>query len=220
MRRDEEIKKAVIDELFCDNRIDASKVTVTVENGIVALAGEVPSYADLADARAAIYRVAGVVDVLDSLVISYAEPPGLPADSEIEEHANNIIVWDSAVDEANVKALVEAGFVILEGIVDAHWKKWYLEEKITGIRGVLGIENKLGAVPTKEVADEILAKDVIGALERDVLVDAEDVTVTVENGVVTLSGAVPNWGVRLSAWYDASRTAGVISIENNLKVAV
>lgn len=220
-REDEEIKKDIIDELFWDNRIDASKIAVTVEDGIVSLAGEVPSYAILADARAAIYSIAGVLDVIDdNVVISYVEPPALPSDMEIENHANNIIVWDGAIDEANCKAVAEAGIIILEGIVDAHWKKQYLEEKIAGIRGVLGLKNKLAVVPTKDVSDEILAKDLMAALERDILVDTEDITVTVRNGVVTLSGTVPNWGARFSAWNDASRTLGVVSIKNKLKVAV
>jgi len=43
-RSDEVIKKDVVDELYWDNRIDASKVTATVNDGAVTLAGAGPRH--------------------------------------------------------------------------------------------------------------------------------------------------------------------------------
>ena len=40
----EEIKKDVVDQLYWDNRIDASSVTVEVDGGRVKLKGTAPTY--------------------------------------------------------------------------------------------------------------------------------------------------------------------------------
>ena len=66
-RLDENIKKDIVDELYWDNRIDASQVNVTVNDGIVTLSGSVPTYSDLAIAKIAASRINGVFDVIDKL---------------------------------------------------------------------------------------------------------------------------------------------------------
>lgn len=219
IRNDEQIKIDVVDELYWDTRIDASKVTVTVDGGVVTLSGEVPTYADRSWARAAARGIADVVDVIDDMVVSYVSPPALPSDSEISTRAINMLTWDHAIDESDITVSVIGGVVTLEGTVDAHWKRSFVETKIEGIRGILSIENKLAVVPKKKISDELIAKDVVDALDRDIRVDAQDVAVEVDDGIVTLSGNVPRWAARWAAGRDASRTAGVIDVVNELTVA-
>jgi hyperosmotically inducible protein len=43
-RTEEQIKRDVVDQLYWDNRVDASDVTVEVSNGTVTLRGTVPTY--------------------------------------------------------------------------------------------------------------------------------------------------------------------------------
>ena len=43
--KDEQIKKAVVDMLYWDSRVDASDIHVEVTDGEVTLRGTVPSYA-------------------------------------------------------------------------------------------------------------------------------------------------------------------------------
>mgnify|MGYP003943353427 CR=1 FL=1 len=99
-----------------------------------------------------------------------------------------------------------------------YWKP-KSENRVSGIRGILGIENKLAVVPSKKVEDEVVAQDVVAALDRDVLVDTEMVHVTVNDGVVTLSGTVPGWASRRAAEDDAALTVGVVGVRNELDVA-
>ena len=219
IRSDEQIKKDIVDELYWDSRIDASKISVTVEDGIVSLAGEVPTYGDLSAARAAALTIGGVVDLVDNLRVSLVPPQELPGDLEIEDRANHILIWDRAIDEAHVRAVADRGIVTLEGTVDAYWKKYYAEERIEGILGILGIENRLSVVPTMEATDEKVGRDIVRALERDELIDPDAITVEVENGIATLSGRAPNTAARLAAWNDASRTPGVVDVRNNIAVA-
>jgi osmotically-inducible protein OsmY len=136
---DENIKKGIIDELYWDNRIDASQIKITVKNGIITLSGKVPTYNDLSSARVAARRINGVVDVIDEMIVSYATTPALPTDMEIKERVEDILAWDPVIDEAPILVSVKSGIVTLDGTVDAYWKKAAVENKISGIRGVLNI---------------------------------------------------------------------------------
>ncbi len=216
--RDEQIKKDVVDELYWDDRVDASKITVTVNKGTVTLGGEVPSYGDLTAARAAAWSIKGVVELIDEIQVSLMAVPELPSDLELEDRANNILIYDRAIDEAYVKAVVNGAVVTLEGTVDAHWKKFYVEERINALFGIIGIENRLSVVPTKEAADENVAREIVRAMERDTLVDPEEITVEVKHGMVTLSGRVRDAAARLAACNDASKTAGVIDVRDTISV--
>lgn len=48
-------------------------------------------------------------------------------------------------------------------------------------------------VPSHDLLDEAIAKDIEKALERNFNVESEDVTVAVSGGVVVLSGSVRDW---------------------------
>ena len=219
IRSDEQIKKDIVDELYWDTSIDASKVSVTVDHGVVTLTGEVPTYGELTTARSAAWRIEGVLDVMDNLTVSYVMPPELPSDTELRTRVINILTWEPAIDETELTASVTDGIVTVEGTVDSYWKRPYVENRIAGLRGVLGIENRIAVVPTRKMTDEVVAQDVTSALKRDVLVDPRNVTVAVTDGIVTLTGSVPGWASRHSAERDAANTAGVVAVRNELKIA-
>jgi osmotically-inducible protein OsmY len=82
------------------------------------------------------------------------------------------------------------------------------------------VENRLAVAPSKDIIDEAIAEDIVAAFNRDILVEPEDVTVTVNDGIVTLTGVVPAWSSLQAAENDAAHTAGVVGVDNQLKVAV
>lgn len=217
MRTDEEIKKDIVDELYWDSRIDASNVTVTVDNGVATLSGSVPLYGDRAACRWAALRIQGVIEVVDDdLEVAYPTPPALPDDTEIQQRAYNILAWEPTIDETSITVSVVGGNLVVEGTVDAYWKRSFAETRIGRIRGIYNVDNRLAVVPSQRVDDELIAKDVVGALERDFQVDPDDVTVAVNDGIVTLSGSVPSWAARRAAESDAVLTSGVIGVRNEL----
>jgi len=218
-RNDEVIKKDVVDELYWDNRIDASNINVTVDDGIVKLSGEVPTYNSLTLARSLPWRIGGVKDVEDNIRVNYVLPAPLPSDDDIGIWIENTLAWDPAIDETRITTAVDNGIVTMEGTVDAYWKKSFVENKISGIRGIVDIENKLAVVPTERINDEVIAQDIVSAFDRDVQVDPETITVDVKDGIVTLSGAVPYPAARHAAERNASLTGGVIDVINELKVS-
>ena len=67
-------------------------------------------------------------------------------------------------------------------------------------------------------SDSDIKRDVEAELQSDPSVDATDIAVAVKNGVVTLSGFVRKYMVKLEAEGAAKRVAGVVGLANDLEV--
>ena len=217
-RTDEEIKTAVVNELSWDTLVDASKISVRVDEGMVSLSGTVPTYRSRSAAETDALGILGVLGVENFLTVELPSVPPIPSDTSIRSNAESTLEWNAVLDETNVGIAVNNGIVTLTGTVPTHWEKTEAEELVSTLNGVISVKNELAVVPTEHISDEIIAEDVQAALERSVLVDAEKVDVTVVNGQVTLEGTVPSAAARMAADRIAGRTAGVLNVENNLTV--
>ncbi|MDT8408447.1 MAG: BON domain-containing protein [Wenzhouxiangellaceae bacterium] len=215
---DEEISTAVADELSWDSRVDASGIQVEVSDGIVTLSGSVPSQTDRTAASADAWGVAGVKQVSNLLAVKLPSEPPIPNDSVIRGNAENTLEWNPNIEAGDIGVSVDAGIVKLFGSVPTHWEKTEAETLVEALHGVTLVENELAVVPTREISDELIADDVIRALDRSAMVDVGAIDVTVRDGRVTLNGEVLNAAARMAAFRAASRTSGVISVENNLGV--
>ncbi len=219
-RKDEQIKKDILDDLYWDPRIDASKIAVTVEDGTVTLSGTVPMYADAAAARSAAWRIEDVKQVSDKdITVEHIPEAARPSDTELRARVQNLFAWEPSIDETQLDIDVSDKIVTLGGTVDAHWKSSYAEQKAGGVGGVRDIENQLTVVPSNRITDEVIARDVTAALDRDALVDLRKLSVTVNDGIVTLAGAVPGGAAREAAMRDVSLTAGVVGVREELTIA-
>lgn len=216
MRTDENIAKDVVDSLYWDARVDASEVSVKVEDGIVTLMGAVPSYSARAAASEAAWLTSGVRDVENQIQVNAQTDS--PSDSEIQSNVERAFTWDTDLYPFDLNATTAAGWVTLEGTVDAFWKKVRAEDMAFGMRGVVGVTNKIAVVPTQTVADENLAEMIINALDRNVDVNVDDINVTVENGTVALNGAVPSWSAKRAAYDIARFTRGVRELRDQITV--
>jgi osmotically-inducible protein OsmY len=218
-RTEELIKRDVIDQLAWDTRINANRVEVSVDDHTVILGGSVPSYGSRIAAEADARAVFGVTDVENNLTVTYPTAVPVPSDGEIHSNINNVLLWDPELDATRVNVSVQNGRVTLEGSVDALWKKIEAENRVANISGVLTITNKLAVVPNESFADEVIGEDVENALDRNTLVNVDEIDVKVENGVVTLYGSVPAWTVDQAAYTTALYTDGVIDVNDNLRVS-
>lgn len=216
---DSEIEAAVKDELAWDISVDASRISVSVQNGVVTLTGTVPTYGALVSAERDAFGVLGVTGVINDLVIEFPSRPPVPSDADILSTAQNTLDWNPDIDSENIRVSVDAGEVTLTGTTPTHWDKIEAEQLVESLRGVISVRNVLGVVPTEKVSDEVVAERVIGAMERNVLVDAEDIDVTVTDGEVKLKGTVPTAAARNAAYRAASRTAGTVAIDDELAIA-
>ena len=111
-----------------------------------------------------------------------------------------------------------AGIATIKGEVDTLWKKYRAQELVSDVKGIIDVINEIAVVPTKNILDETIATDIVKAIDRNIHVNVEDVTVRVDHGTVTLSGVVPSVFSKDAAFEAALDTAGVRAIINNLKV--
>jgi osmotically-inducible protein OsmY len=215
---DEEIKKRIVDDLYWDSSIDASKVEVTVDNGWVTLNGTVPSYSARARASDAACRIMDVIEIENNLEVRYPSEALIPTDADIEQTVLYSLAADPDMDDTDIRVSVGAGLVTLEGSVDAYWKKSQAGQIACRARGVCDIANKLAVVPTRSIADQLIADDVQAAMERNSRVNMEDVTIEVEDGIVTLTGRVQNWSARRAAVGAAEFTDGVVAVIDRIAI--
>ena len=218
-RTHEEIKKDVVDQIFWDDSVDAADIQVEVLGGQVTLTGHVPNYAARADAALDAEAVPGVRGVDNRITVEIPAAPVVPNDADIRASAQSVLRWRPGFDTAKIDVDVNEGILTLTGNVDAYWKRYDAEEAVANLSGVIDVVNELTVVPTKRIEDEVIADDVERALDRNLLVAADDVTVKVENGEVALTGTVPTITARRAAGTAAAYTAGILSVENNLTVA-
>ncbi|MFO7836525.1 MAG: BON domain-containing protein [Candidatus Thorarchaeota archaeon] len=215
-RTDEAIKKDIIDELYWDNRVDSSDITVQVDNGDVTLNGTVSDYTSSKNAVLDAWDAEGVTEVKNNLEVEIPTEVSVPTDSEIKSNIADMLEWNASIDASEIEVDVSAGVVTLDGVVDAYWKKLRAEDVTSRATGVLNVVNELAVVPTEDVLDKAIAEDVVSALETKFTVNADDVDVKVEDGIVTLSGTLPSWTSYRAAMDAAENTLGVTDVVDQL----
>jgi osmotically-inducible protein OsmY len=219
IRTDEQIKQDVVKELMWDYRVNAADISVNVSNGVVTLTGSVPSYTERNFATSDAWGIAGVKDVNNMLTVSFPATVTVPSDAQIESSIDSTLTWNPDVNSVNIDAAVVNGTVTLEGTVENYWQKWKAEDLVSDLSGVIAVENHLTVVPTEDFVDQDIAEDIEAALERNLYVESESVTVKVENGEATLTGTLPSDYARQRAYSAAANTLGVVNVNNNIVVA-
>ena len=84
--------------------------------------------------------------------------------------------------------------------------------------GVFWVKNYLKVRPAVIPKDSYLEAEIEKAFRKDPLIERWDVDVVADNGVVYLNGTVDSYFEKEQAEDIASKTNGVIAVENNLKV--
>lgn len=218
-RTDENIKRDVVDQLFWDSRVNAADIKVEVLDNIVTLSGFVNTSNARYAAASDTWMIEGVTDVNNDLEVIYESDMILPTDMQIKSQAENTLLWNEDIDSTNIEINVSKGIVTMTGTVDSLWKKWEAEQTVYRNFGVIFVENNLTIVPTKSIVDQDIAEDIEKALGRNFYVDAEDVSVKVDRGMVTLMGDVKSTVARTQAEDIALYTVGVMDVKNELRLA-
>jgi len=216
--KDEQIKKAVIEMLYWDNRIDASDIQVDVTDGIVTLEGTVPSYAAKEAALFDVWKIPGIKHVRNNSSVKFPSSTKLLTDSQIEESIKKQLEWNDSTSNENIQVRVNKGEVALEGHVDAYWKISRAQQLASDVIGVVDIDNKLTVVPTEEISDKVIATDIVNAIDRSYLLNTDDIDVKVKDGIVTLSGNLATRSLCDSALEFAYNTLGVRDVKDRLHV--
>ena len=216
MKTDKQLQSDVIAELNWEPSINATKIGVEVNEGVVTLAGHVDSYADKWNAEAAAQRVAGVKSLTIEMDVNLI---GLTkhTDTDIAHSASNILQWTSFLQDDAVKIMVEKGWITLTGEVDWNYQRVAAATALRYLSGVTGLTNKISVKP--KVSLNALRSDIETALKRQALKDASKIGVKVEGSEVTLSGTVHSWSERKLARQSAWNTPGVMKVVDDITFA-
>lgn len=215
----EEIRKNILGLLKSDTRVDSRNITVEVSEDTVRLSGTTSTLISLRAAEFIAKSVEGVKKVDNRIKIWSPGDERLPDDKEVSDNVKKAISLDKSIDSELVRIDVEDGVVTLYGSVDSYWKKHHSVELVSEVKDVAMVINKLTVTPAHKVEDAEIAENVRLALERmGAGLNTEYVTITVENGIVTLTGKVPQWNAYNAAEYAVRHTRGVRDFKNELLI--
>jgi osmotically-inducible protein OsmY len=164
------------------------------------------------------WKIPGVKKVNNNSFVRFPSTAKTLSDSDIETRIAKQLGWNDSTRNENIHVKVKKGEVTLQGYVDAYWKLFRVQQIASDVMGVVDIENKLTIVPTETVADQVIATDIINAIDRSYIVSVEDVDVKVKDGIVTLSGKLPTRVACEAALECAYNTHGVRDVKDRLHI--
>ena len=237
---DEEIEEALELALLHDPRVLGSNVHASSDDGVVTLTGIVM---DLRARRAAgetSENTLGVVHVVNQLGV-WQETAR--ADSAIIQDLRRAFDRDPILYEEDIAVRISAGIVTLSGSVESSYTRAHAADVASRVEGVVGVVNNLMVAddrpllhdpylwrfePGRVVWDrplrylpEMPDASIRQSIERELywspFVDEENVAVTVEDGVATLTGYVTSPREREAAARNAYQ-GGAVWVENELIV--
>ena len=215
MGNSKDIREAVEAELTFDPLVDATDITVQNINGDVALNGTVASYPQYLEAATAAQRVSGVKHVHNHLSVEL--PPGdYRDDAQLTTAANNALLWAVTVP-AGVEATARNGNLTLTGTVHFGSQRTAAELAVSGLIGVRNVKDEIVINYDADPGDvTMLVQD---ALDRNALtVDDSDVLIDADDSTVTLTGHVRTWAEHDAVVDAAWMASGVYDVVDNLVI--
>lgn len=239
-RSDLQIREAVQDTLLYDPRVNAFNFEVRVKNGRVTLRGVVDNIKAKKAAQRDARNTVGVIGVRS--LIKVRPVTQFSADT-IAENVRGALLRNPYTENHGINVRVKDQVVYLEGKVDSYFEKAEAEDVAFRAAGVIDVRNDLtvshpktltsnpyvykwsmydfpweeGLTVTRTKSDRQIAQDIEDELMWNPFIDSEDISVSVDNGVVTLSGTVDSWGEYNTAQENAI-AGGAVDVVNKLEV--
>ncbi len=143
------------------------------------------------------------------------------SDAQLREDVIGEIEFDPAVTVTDIVVIVHNGVVTLEGLSDSYGSLISAQDAAWRVHGVMDVVNNIKVNPKLLGLpdDDEIAKDLRHRLEKDFLVPSGQITVSVEDGVVTLRGTVRLHLQREAAREEAQQTKGVRFVNNFIEIS-
>jgi osmotically-inducible protein OsmY len=215
MKTNLQLHRDIIEELKWEPGVDAAQIGVTAEDGVIALTGHVPIYAQKFVVENAAKRVHGVKAVANDIEV---RPPGISghADSDIATAALHTLKWDSREPAENIQVTVRDGWISLNGTVNWQYQKEAADRAVRNLIGARGVTNAIVVKPEHKAID--VKTGIEAALRRHANLDSGQIQVEEGEGTVTLKGDVHCCAEREEAERVAWAARGVHHVDNQLEI--
>ncbi|MGW8314177.1 MAG: BON domain-containing protein [Bacteroidales bacterium] len=234
---DDEIEDAIMDAAMVDPRVVSSKLLVEAENGWVTLRGTMDNLKAKTAAEKLAEHTTGVTGVTNRIKVRVDLPP---TDEEVMTNISMALANNAVTEAWQINVDVNYGIVTLTGTVDSYLEKKEAEWVTSGIEGVNEVNNQLTVnypysyfwwgyypyynlyiTPPQTTSlipnDDRIKKNIASEIWWSPFVDRDQVTITVQNGEVTLEGTVDSWREYRKAAENAWE-GGAFSVDNKLVV--
>jgi len=212
---DDAIQKAVERAFIYDPRVSLFDIDVEIHDGVAALSGEVGSLKSKRAAEEDTESTVGVWRVKNYLRV---RPAAQPSDEVLEERVDDMFSRDPYLSSQEIAVSVRNSKVYLYGTVDSSFERSHAEELASNVQGVVKIKNNLQVYGTwKWKTDWEIKEDIESELFWSPFVDSDQIHVSVEDGIATLTGTVENLRERGAA-SDNAYDGGAKEVYNYLNV--
>ncbi|MEJ2024005.1 MAG: BON domain-containing protein [Deltaproteobacteria bacterium] len=240
-KSNKEIEEAVKDALLYDPRVSSFNITPEVaRNGsTLILRGLVDNLKAKRAAAQDARNTVGVRRVKNHIKV---RPVVLISDEAIENNVERALLRDPYVEKYKITVDVINGVAKLYGTVDTYFEKSQADDVASKVDGVVMVDNNLVVVQNYDVytydpyvdhgnyyddywydyrprfpakSDWEIEADVKDELWWSPFVDSEDVSIEVDDGVVTLTGTVDSWS-EYNAAVNNAYEGGAIYVDNDL----
>jgi osmotically-inducible protein OsmY len=216
MPSDKDLTADVRDELFWDPKVDNAAIAVSADEGTITLRGTVGSLREKREAQKDAQRVLGVMSVDNQLQVKLMGDKKR-ADADLRGDVLQALTLDSLVPPS-VDVKVDDGFVTLTGTADWQYQRDEAEFVASNIAGALDVYDDIELTAMTPDAGDV-KESIKKAFKRNAALDAHDLSVTTDNGTVTINGTVSSWAEHDEALDAAWAAPGVTSVHDRMAVA-
>lgn len=239
VKSDDAIEEAVELAFLYDPRVYLFHVTADVEGGVATLRGQVDNLKAKRSAGQDARNTVGVTRVKNRIRVR----PSTPTDAELAENVRDALRRDPFVHTDEITVTAVDGTVYLYGNVNTYFDKGQADDVASKVYGVTEVENNL-EVETPEPlvydpympppypyypawydyvpnytyqTDSEIREEINDELWWSPFVDADEVTVSVENGRATLTGVVDSRS-EFNAATENAYEGGAVWVDNDLEI--
>jgi osmotically-inducible protein OsmY len=212
---DDDLVREVKEELSWDPLVDDEAIAVAARDGQVTLRGTVGSLRECRAAVKTAERVRGVVAVTNDLEV---RPLGdrVREDADLRGDVLQALTLNGLVP-STVDVRVKYGIVTLTGSARWEYQRAEAESVAASVVGTRGLYNEI-ELERREAGVGDIHGAIQRAFERNAALDADRLSITSDDGTVTISGTVRSWAERDQALAAAWAAPGVVAVRDRMRI--
>jgi osmotically-inducible protein OsmY len=223
---DDRIVSSAKDSYVFKTYLKEDAIKTTSKDGVVTLTGTVYEDSHRSLAQETVASLPGVKSVDNQLTVN-GQTPAQNSDGWLSMKVKGSLLFNRNVSAMNTAVYVTNGIVTLTGKADSQAQKDLTGEYAKDIEGIKGVDNQMVVTPDTSKAGQSLGDKIDDAsITAQVKVaflthhstSAFKTGVETNNGVVTLSGDVPNGAGKDMATKVAGNINGVTNVINNMHI--